>query len=619
MLSSSVLVLAWLSVTQEVSQFKENPKTGHIYQRVLRAVDWNQASQAASQMVHVTEDGRTIRGRLATITSPEELEFILDAFGANSDPSQLQQIWLGAKRQGALWDTWANREVFSYSYWGPGEPNNVGGQENALHFWNPQIPTWNRVMWNDSPERSVQRGFLVEYFEVERISQGVGPWASDVYLLNRSNRTIADFGCYLVSLVMTMKSLGVNVGADGKPVNPKNLNQWLVNQGSRYITGNNDFLYPGIEAYAGGRIRRTGHARFRDGTEPITKPVTSIPEVMKFLIKGHPVHLRVAGISDPTTEGHSVVATQSWFKPTPTFIATAALRDPGSGNRILLSHDAYKNQIYGWDTWERAEGFTRSLYAWVTSDNVDGIRQTDECPVQLLMTASDGRRTGRLVTGEVVTEIDDSGYIEEGGLRGDITGELIAQEWPILTVDSPRNEGFGLVVYSTGDASFTMGVAFRDETGRFVQERIEGAIEQGEQRFYRIQLRQSATSPIIVYRPHLRVRLRLWDAYLDDAEEPWIDANLGASSLPEEDVIIREPGFSRPIRLRNLSYVDADSTQIIIRGDAVYRSVRNCHGSVAYDRVTQRLRLRVEDANGRILMDRTRSTTGIARSTASYD
>ena len=72
---------------------------------------------------------------MATVTTPEESTFVT---GRATAPA-----WLGgtdAALDGTY--TWDTGESFVYSAWAPGEPNNVGGDEDCLELrtgsWNDQ-------------------------------------------------------------------------------------------------------------------------------------------------------------------------------------------------------------------------------------------------------------------------------------------------------------------------------------------------------------------------------------------------------------------------------------------------------------------------------------------------
>ncbi|KAK6027951.1 lectin C-type domain protein [Ostertagia ostertagi] len=84
---------------------------------------------------------KTNGGRLASITSDEENEFIYNLAKApldtnkNSDDDYNEMLWIGGRQAGypsnTAW-TWSDERPFSYTNWDVGEPNNKGGNEQCL-------------------------------------------------------------------------------------------------------------------------------------------------------------------------------------------------------------------------------------------------------------------------------------------------------------------------------------------------------------------------------------------------------------------------------------------------------------------------------------------------------
>lgn len=105
---------------------------------------WYDARDEAPTFSHLG-----VPGHLATITSAEEGDFIV----ANlllASPSAY--YWLGglqpdgSQEPDGGWE-WLFGEVWNYTNWNPGEPNNGGGYENVLSVYGagPDLGTWNDV------------------------------------------------------------------------------------------------------------------------------------------------------------------------------------------------------------------------------------------------------------------------------------------------------------------------------------------------------------------------------------------------------------------------------------------------------------------------------------------
>jgi hypothetical protein len=128
---------------------------GHKYEVIGKTTTWKKAS----------DDCKKKGGYLATITSEEEQEFILDLL---SKKGKKDSYWLGGYREGNKaiegWK-WETGEDFTYSNWMPGEPNNSGGNENRLMI-SRVIASFNykskKGQWNDSPQ-SDALGYICEW------------------------------------------------------------------------------------------------------------------------------------------------------------------------------------------------------------------------------------------------------------------------------------------------------------------------------------------------------------------------------------------------------------------------------------------------------------------------
>ena len=142
---------------------------GHYYQVVAvgTAISWDTAQANAA----------TACGYLATITNEGENTFVFslaDAVpGAWGSPA-LDEFgpWLGGfqppgePEPSGGW-AWLSGEVFAYTNWDTGEPNNAGGVENKLHFH----AKWAPGTWNDLQTSGV--GLIFGYVIERESSPGV--------------------------------------------------------------------------------------------------------------------------------------------------------------------------------------------------------------------------------------------------------------------------------------------------------------------------------------------------------------------------------------------------------------------------------------------------------------
>ena len=131
----------------------------HWYQYVAGPVTWQQAFTAANASSFMG-----LQGYLATITSVGENFFV-----AQTVIAQGHTAWLGGSDAGNPTNQWTwrngpeNGQAFTFTYWHPGEPNNVNGGEDYL------VTNWGSFgsgAWNDigapaQPDYAV--GYVVEY------------------------------------------------------------------------------------------------------------------------------------------------------------------------------------------------------------------------------------------------------------------------------------------------------------------------------------------------------------------------------------------------------------------------------------------------------------------------
>jgi hypothetical protein len=115
-------------------------------------------------------------GKLATITSQAEADFIYRTLASNSSGwSGSQGPWIGLYQQAGVW-RWITNEPYAFTQWAPGEPNNSG---DRARYWNPSgvAPTWD-----DQPGSNTAVAFLVEYADAVDCNQNGSPDARDIAL-----------------------------------------------------------------------------------------------------------------------------------------------------------------------------------------------------------------------------------------------------------------------------------------------------------------------------------------------------------------------------------------------------------------------------------------------------
>jgi hypothetical protein len=165
-----VMHLAWSSVAAaQPIQWSENK---HWYEAVLvgaKGISWTDAQSAAVSR----------GGYLVTITSPAENDVVFSLVSGNDSFWYRDSLfgngigpWIGGFQFDKLAEPdghwrWTTSEAWSYTNWGPTEPNNSFGIEDYAHlfgFRQLKGSLWNDLPNNDYPDRGeFVRGYIVEY------------------------------------------------------------------------------------------------------------------------------------------------------------------------------------------------------------------------------------------------------------------------------------------------------------------------------------------------------------------------------------------------------------------------------------------------------------------------
>ena len=139
----------------------QNSANGHYYQVFTGSVSWNTAFAYTGSLSYAG-----YQGHLATVTSQDENNWLVNAFGGTT---LADKVLGGIQAAGSLtrdsgW-SWVNGETWDYTNWSSGEPNDEFnpteiGRENALQIKGDVTDG----SWNDLPFTYFPlNGFLVEY------------------------------------------------------------------------------------------------------------------------------------------------------------------------------------------------------------------------------------------------------------------------------------------------------------------------------------------------------------------------------------------------------------------------------------------------------------------------
>ena len=122
---------------------------GHYYEMLERAdTTWESAKLNAESLTYMGQ-----QGHLATITTSQETQFIVNNLPMNAHPVGL--VWIGGYQQSGSpepaggWQ-WVTGEPFSYTNWASGEPNNTMNVESWLAFYADPLSIFGSLgQWTD--------------------------------------------------------------------------------------------------------------------------------------------------------------------------------------------------------------------------------------------------------------------------------------------------------------------------------------------------------------------------------------------------------------------------------------------------------------------------------------
>jgi hypothetical protein len=113
------------------------------------------------------------RGYLATIGSEAENDFVFrliddGRFWSNNRTNSVGPFLGGIKSADSAaadqgWQWVHDEGPFTYTNWGPGQPDNSKGAENRVHFYVNGKKDAREPVWNDTPANATARGFVVEF------------------------------------------------------------------------------------------------------------------------------------------------------------------------------------------------------------------------------------------------------------------------------------------------------------------------------------------------------------------------------------------------------------------------------------------------------------------------
>ena len=155
------------SITVSLSNLDFLPATGHFYQYIpASGILWNDARIAASSSTLLG-----LTGYLATITSEEESDFLIERVGGSAwigaTDEETEGTWRWVTGPEGLENAGSGRVISGFINWNDDEPNNCCGGEDFAHMMDWTVPPgrWNDLSNDSAPPGSQYHptGYMIEY------------------------------------------------------------------------------------------------------------------------------------------------------------------------------------------------------------------------------------------------------------------------------------------------------------------------------------------------------------------------------------------------------------------------------------------------------------------------
>lgn len=313
------------------------------------------------------------------------------------------------------------------------------GTAGNMDFEVKLVPLYTQVISN-FPIRSPQD----EWAGLDYAEGGIGTYSC----AKNVNATIARCGCAIVSAVMIARYYDV-VEAQGKDVNPAEINQWLKDNNG-YQKGNVNWI--SIAKYTDWKIKY-------EKTDTTISNYTLLDEK---LINSQPVIAYATSTRGNIGRSHFFVInnklTSTYNVKDPAWYNTKTLDESDSYQDKVLAQTAkirdYENGFDGLRIYKKGDGIAQSAIIIALGS-----------PAELLITDSQGRKIGKDNSGVEYNEIPNASYVEEG--FNDPFGEDLAiqEKNKVIQILEPDNGRYELQVIGTGEGSYSLDFNFYDTQG----------------------------------------------------------------------------------------------------------------------------------------------------------
>lgn len=310
------------------------------------------------------------------------------------------------------------------------------------------------------------------------------PWGPSEYdsaaSLGISSPTMDRWGCAVTSAAMILKYHGMNEFANGKPMDPGNLNLWLDN--------NNGYQKrPGSSAIFWTSIQRLSKELFNAGKSNV-----------KLVYSGHKPSSNTTTLlnNDLTTEKipHILQVTTQWGSHY--VVGTGVLNNGYSLNDPEWNYPDLSNFIN--NAYQHTHRYRPS------QTNFSYIEFVVDPNVEVLITDSQVRKTGkRIVNGQTQEffEIPNADYYFEppiGNPNDEDLAETLGSGINRFLLPEPADGKYSLLVTSTESANYSLEIHTLESDGDYIAKTLTGTVSPITSDSYQIQYSQTSPSVINV-------------------------------------------------------------------------------------------------------------------------
>lgn len=319
------------------------------------------------------------------------------------------------------------------------------------------------ISTSDGKVYAFGKKILNTILNVPYLSQNSSPWGPMEYdhtsLLNAPNQTIDMWGCAITSAAMILNYHGMTQFADGSPMNPENLNDWLKKNNGYSYGGRGKSWYSSINWPSIGKLSEELYTAVKSSTKLELRKVEPFPgNLDSDLTSGR--YPDILWLYKKDVLGHFVVATGKTG-------STYAINDP-EWNYLTL--DKFNPAI-------------TNVFRFVPSQtDLSYITAVVNPNTEILFEDGNGNKTGKYThngTTKQFNNIPDSTYSFQPPISNvDDHDNVISLGTGVneLLIPKPAEGNYKITLSSNSNADYTLNISDYNENGDSLTTKIEGAV-----------------------------------------------------------------------------------------------------------------------------------------------